>query len=85
MFLYNHLSNNYCCACIHAREPLYLNSAVIAGRLQLMRAQSILLWFTVIHSMSQFFTAIYFHDYAFICNYHLGIVVHSETIGAFKF
>ena len=23
MFLHNHLSNNFCCACIHDREPLY--------------------------------------------------------------
>ena len=83
MFLHIHLSNNLCC--IPAREPLYENSAVIADRLQSMRAHTILLWFTVIHSMSLFFTAINFHDDVFSCNYHLGIVVHSGTIGAFKF
>ena len=64
---------------------MYSNSAVIAGRLQSMRAHTILPWFTVIHSISQFFTAINFYEYVFSCNYHLGIVVHSETIGAFKF
>ena len=43
-------------------------------------------WFTVIHSMSKFFTAINFHDvFFFIWNYHVGIVVHSGLIGAFKF
>ena len=81
MFLHYHLSNIFCCACIHAREPLYKNSAVVAGQLQSMRAHTILLWFTVI----QFFTAFNFHGDVFSCNYHLVIVVHSGTIAAFKF
>ena len=57
----------------------------IAGLLQSMRAHTILLWFTVIHSMSYCFTVIIFHDDVFSCNNHLGIVVHSGSIGAFKF
>ena len=56
----------------------------IEGRLQSMRAHTILLWFTMIDSMSYFFTVINFHD-VFSCNNHLGIVVHSGSIGAFKF
>ena len=47
----------------HAREPLYSNSAVIAWCSQSTGAQNILLWFTVIHSMSQYFTAFNFHDF----------------------
>ena len=82
MFLKNHLSNIFFRACIQAREPLYLNSAVIAGQLQSMRAHTILLWFTVIHSMSWFCTVISFHDDVFSCNYHIGIVVYSGSIGA---
>ena len=31
------------------------------------------------------FTAISFHDDVFSCIYHLGIVVHSGTIGTFTF
>ena len=46
----------------HAREPLYSNSAVIAGRLQPTRAQITLFWNTVIQSMSKFFTTINVHD-----------------------
>ena len=85
MFLHNHLSDNFCCACIHAGEPLFWNRAVIAGQLESMRAHTILLWFTVIHSLSYFFTVINFHDDVFSCNYHLGIVVHFRSIEAFKF
>ena len=70
---------------IHAREPLYSNSAVIAWCSQSTGAQNILFWFTVIHSMSQFFTDSNFHDFFFIWNYCLGIVVHSGPIRAFKF
>ena len=44
-----------------------------------------LLWFTVIHSMSYFFTAINFHNDVFSCKYHLGIEVHSGQTGGFKF
>ena len=40
----------------------------IAGRLQSMRAHTILLWFTVILSMSYCFTVINFHDDVFSCN-----------------
>ena len=69
----------------HAREPLYSNSAVIAWCSQSTGAQNILFWFTVIHSMSQFFTTFNFHDVFFISNYCLGIVVHSGQIRAFKF
>ena len=29
VFLQNRLSNSFCCACIHASEPLYWKSAVI--------------------------------------------------------
>ena len=57
----------------------------IVGRLQSMRAHTILLWFTVIRSMSYFFTVFNFHDDVFSFNNHLGIVVHSGSIGAFKF
>ena len=46
----------------HAREPLYSNSAVIAVWLQSTMAHKILFWFTVIHSMSKFFTSNNFHD-----------------------
>ena len=70
---------------IHAREPLYSNSAVIAWCSQSTGAQNILFWFTVIQYMSQFFTAFNFHDVVFIWNYCLGIVVHSGQIRAFKF
>ena len=70
---------------ILAAYPLYKNNAVIAGPLQLMRAHTILLWFTVVHSMSYFFTAINFYDDVFSCNYHLGIEVHFGYFGAFKF
>ena len=69
----------------HAREPLYSNSAVIAWCSQSTGAQNIRFWFTVIHSMSQFFTTFNFHDIFFIWNYSLGIVVHSGLIRAFKF
>ena len=69
----------------HAREPLYSNSTVIAWCLQSTSAQNIHFWLTVIHSMSQYFTAFNFHDVFFIWNYCLGIVVHSGTIRAFKF
>ena len=69
----------------HAREPLYSNSAVIAWCSQSSGAQKIPFWFTVIHSMSQYFTAFNFHDIFFIWNYCLGIVVHSGPIRAFKF
>ena len=72
-------------ASLHAREPLYSNSAVIAWCSQSSGAQNILFWFTVIHSMSQYFTAFNFHDIFFIWNYCLGIVVHSGPIRAFKF
>ena len=67
----------------HAREPLYSNSAVIAWCSQSSGAQNILFWFTVIHSISQYFTAFNFHDIFFIWNYCLGIVVHSGPIRAF--
>ena len=40
--------------------------------------------FTVIDSMSKLFTVINFHDDVFASNYHLGIVFHSGSIGAFK-
>ena len=70
---------------IHAREPLYSNSAVIAWCSQSSGAQNILFWVSVIHSMSQYFTAFNFHDIFFILNYCLGIVVHSGPIRAFKF
>ena len=56
----------------HAREPLYSNNAVNVGWLQSTRAQNILFWFTLIHSLSNFFTTINFHD-VFIRSYHLGI------------
>ena len=69
----------------HAREPLYSDSAVIAWCSQSTGAQNILFWFTVIHSMSQYFTAFNFHDFFFIWNDCLGIVVHSGPIRAFKF
>ena len=69
----------------HAREPLYSNSAVIAWCSQSSGAQNILFWFTVIHSMSQYFTAFNFHTIFFISNYCLGIVVHSGLLRAFKF
>ena len=69
----------------HAREPLYSNSAVIAWCSQSSGAQNKLFWFTVIHSMNQYFTAFNFHDIFFIWNYCLGIVVHSGPIRAFKF
>ena len=69
----------------HAREPLYSNIAVIAWCSQSTGAQKILFWFTVIHSMSQYFTAFNFRDIFFIWNYCLGIVVHSGPIRAFKF
>ena len=60
-FLHNHLSNRFCYACIHARESL-LEQCSHRGRLQSIRAHSILFWFTVLHYMSKFFTAINFHD-----------------------
>ena len=69
---------------LHAREPLYSNSAVIAWCSQSTGAQNILFWFTVIHSMSQLFTTFNFHDVFFLWNYCLGIVVHSGPIRAFK-
>ena len=50
----------------HAREPLYSNSAVIAWCSQSTGAQNILFRFTVIHSMSQYFTAFNFHDVFFL-------------------
>ena len=70
---------------VHAREPLYSNSAVIAWCSQSTGAQNILFWLTVIHSMSQYFTAFNFHDVSFIWNYCLDIVVHSGPVTAFKF
>ena len=51
---------------VHAREPLYSNSAVIAWCSQSTGAQNILFRFTVIHSMSQYFTAFNFHDVFFL-------------------
>ena len=77
-----------CCFSVphtHAREPLYSNSAVIAWCSQSTGAQNILFWFTVINSMSQFFTTFNFHDVFFIWNYCLDIVVHSGPIRAFRF
>ena len=56
----------------HAREPLYSNSAVIAWCSQSTGAQNILFWFTVIHSMSQFFTTFHFHDVFFHLELLLG-------------
>ena len=50
---------------LHAREPLYSNSAVIAWCSQSTGAQNILFWLTVIHSMSQYFTAFNFYDVFF--------------------
>ena len=50
---------------IHAREPLYSNSAVIAWCSQSTSAQHILIWFTVVDSMSQYFTAFNFNDVFF--------------------
>ena len=50
---------------LHAREPLYSNSAVIAWCSQSTGAQNILFWFILIHSMSQYFTAFNFHDFFF--------------------
>ena len=47
---------------IHAKEPLFSNSAVIADWLQWTRAQITLFWATVIHFMSKFFTAINYQD-----------------------
>ena len=70
---------------LYARKPLYSNSAVITGWLQSTRAQFIMLWFTVIYFVSKLITAINFHDGVFIWNYHVGIVVNSGSIGAFKF
>ena len=46
---------------LHAREPMYSNSAVIADGLRSKRAQNLLFWFAVIHSMRKF-TTINFHD-----------------------
>ena len=70
---------------LHAREPLYSNSAVIVWCSQSTGAQNILFWFTVIHSMSHNFTAFNFHNFFSIWNYCLGIVVHSGPIRVFKF
>ena len=64
-------SQRICRSYPHAREPLYSNSAVIAWCSQSSGAQNILFWFTVIHSMSQYFTAFNFHDNVFIWNYCL--------------
>ena len=69
----------------HAREPLYSNSAVIAWCSQSTGTQNVLFRFTVIHSMSQYFTAFNFHNVFVIWKYSLGIVVHSGPIRAFKF
>ena len=69
----------FSCACIHAREPLFSISAFIAGRLQSIRAQNIQ-YYILVYCVS-FFTAINFHDDVSVCNYHLGIVVHSGSIG----
>ena len=74
----------HCQRISHAREPLYSNSAVIAWCSQSTGAQNILFLFTVIHSMSQYFTAFNFHDVFFIRNYCLGIVIHSGPIRAFN-
>ena len=70
---------------IHAREPLYSKSAVIAWCSQSTSAQNIQFWFTVIHSMSQYFAVFSFHEVLFIWYYCLGIVVYSGPIRAFKF
>ena len=56
---------------------MYSNSAVIADWLQWTRAQNILFWFTVIHSLNMYFTTINFYGNLFIWNYHLGIVLTS--------
>ena len=53
--------------------------------MQSMRAYTILFLFTVIYSMSWLFTALNVDVDVFICNYHLVSVVHSGSIGAFKF
>ena len=53
--------------------------------MQSVRAYTILFWFTVICSMSYFFTALNVDVDGFICNYYLVSVVHSGLIGAFKF
>ena len=43
-----------------------------------------LFWFTVIHSMSTFFTSIDFHNVFFLFTMiYLGIVFNSGSIGAF--
>ena len=46
---------------LEAREPLYQNSAVILGWLQSKRAQTILIWFTVINISRKFFITIHVH------------------------
>ena len=71
---------------LHVREPLYSNSAVIAGWFQSPKAHNILFWFTVIHSMIKLVAIINFHDdFFFIWNYYLGIIVYSRSTGVFKF
>ena len=82
MFLHNHLSNNFCCACIHAREPrTVLEQCSDCGSVAVDEGTH---YITLVYR-EPFFTAINFHDDVFRCNYHLGIVVQSGTIGAFKF
>ena len=75
----------FSCVCIHAREPLYSISAFIVGRLQSMRAQNNFIQYYILVYCVPFFTDINFHDDVSVCNYHLGIVVHSGFIGAFKY
>ena len=70
---------------LHAREPMYSNSAVIADGLRSKRAQTLLFWFAVIHSMRKFTTINFHDDFFFILNCQLGIVVHSGSIGVFTF
>ena len=41
-------------------------------------------WYTEIHSMTKFFTTFNFHDYVFIWNYYLDIVLYSGLIRAFE-
>ena len=49
------------------------------------RGQKYTIWSTVSHSMRKLFNSINFKDvFFFIRYYHLGTVVHSGSIGAFK-
>ena len=59
-------------------------TAVIAGWLQLTRAQNILFWFSVIRSMSKFFTTINCHNFFFHLKYNrlcIVIVVLLAQLG----